>query len=60
MWLLVNHTKPTNKSATGQLQISRQLQNDSINGAVLITIKRVIMMLITYLIDWLIFKSEKL
>ena len=56
MWLLVNHTKPTNtlywnwyllttgnyKSAGGQLQNSGQLQNNSVNGAMVITMNRVI------------------
>ena len=51
MWLLVNHTKPRNtsywnyylltvgnyKSASGQLKNSRQLQNNSLNGAMSIT-----------------------
>ena len=52
MWLLVNHTKPTNnlygnlitvsnyKSASGELHNRRQLQNNFVNGAILITINR--------------------
>ena len=55
MWLLVNHIKPTNtfietnvftagncKSASGKLQNSGQLQSNSVNGAMLIIINRVI------------------
>ena len=56
MWLLVNHTKPTNilywnkyllkvgnyKSASWQLEKSRQLQNNTINSAMLITTNQVI------------------
>ena len=56
MWLLVNHTKLSNilhwnqylltagnyKSATVQLQNRGQLQNNTINGAVVITINCVI------------------
>ena len=54
MWLLVNHTKPTNvlyhnlgnyKSGSGQFQNSRQLQNNTAKSAMLITINRVIIIL---------------
>ena len=56
IWLLVNYTKPTNtlywnwylsrvgnyKSASGQLQNSGLLQNNVVNGAISISINRVI------------------
>ena len=54
MWLLVNHTKPKDTvlkliyfnsvllSTSGQLQNSGQLENNSVNGAMLITMNRVI------------------
>ena len=51
MWLLINHTKPTNTlylnlyllTAGNYKPASRQLQNNSVKGAVVITMKRVIM-----------------
>ena len=60
MWLLVNNTKPTStlywnyylltasnfKLESGQLQKSWQLQNNTVNGAMLITINRVITLVI--------------
>ena len=56
MWLLVNHTKPTNtlhwnyyiltagiyKSASKQLQNSGRLQSNTINGVMSVAINRVI------------------
>ena len=50
MWLLVNHIKPTNTlywnycllTADNHKSARGQLQNNSINGAISITIKRVI------------------
>ena len=47
MWLLVNHTKPTvtasnYKSASKQLEYSGQLQNNTVNNAMLKTTNRVI------------------
>ena len=48
MWLLVNHTKLTSTLLklisfnSGQLQNRGELQNDTINGATLIAINRVI------------------
>ena len=45
MWLLVNHTKTLlflDVSDGGQLQISGQLNNNTVNGAMPITINRVI------------------
>ena len=49
MWLLVNHTKPINTvlkqyllTAGNCKSVSKQLQNNSVNGALLITINCVI------------------
>ena len=64
MWLLVNHTKPTNtlywnwylltagnyKLASGQLENTGQLQNNSVNGAMSKTTNRVINQVIWYFI----------
>ena len=64
MWLLVNHTKPTNtlywnqyflaasiyKSASEKLQNSEQLQNNTLNGAKSITINRAIIAFIGVII----------
>ena len=50
MWFLVNHTKPINtfelKSASGKLQNSGQLQNNTVNGVMSITVNRVIIKVI--------------
>ena len=76
MWLPVNHIKPRNtlywnktietvgnyKSASKQLQNSGQLQNNTVNGAMLITINPVIELqfpLIPFLISvWFNFFAE--
>ena len=64
-WLLVNYIKPRNtlywnqhlltagncKSVSSQLQNSGQLQNNTVNGEMTITINRVIIFVITRLIE---------
>ena len=55
MWLLVNHTEPTNTLYWNNYILtvgiyksaSRQIQNNSVNGAMLITMNRMINLLTT-------------